>query len=166
MNIFKWLEFSHKYTKLDVREIHRTKQIRIRHMEPLIIEATQKTPQIVFDPSEGLFEISGRSLPENVVKTYDPVIKWLEKNLADVTNAIEFSFRMDYLNSASAKMISLILTKLEEFYASGVKINVLWYYNVDDDDIQSEGEIYQMLKKVPIKLVGIEEDDDQEDIFN
>ena len=59
--------------------------------------------------------------------------------------------RMDYLNSASAKMISLILTKLEELYSSGLKIDVLWYYNTDDDDIQSEGEIYQMLKKVPIK---------------
>jgi hypothetical protein len=69
---------------------------------------------------------------------------------------------MDYLNSASAKMISLILTKLEEFYASGIKVTVLWFYNTDDDDIQSEGEIYQMLKKVPIKLVGIEEEDDED----
>jgi len=135
-------------------------------METLVIEATLKTPRVVFDPGEKLFEISGRSLPENVVKTYDPVIKWLEKNLSEVSGEIEFIFRMDYLNSASAKMISLILTKLEEFYASGIKISVLWYYNTDDDDIQSEGEIYQMLKKVPIKLVGVEDDDDDEDVFN
>jgi len=46
-------------------------------MEPLIIEATPKTPKVVFDPNENLYEISGRSLPENVVKTYDPVIKWI-----------------------------------------------------------------------------------------
>ncbi|MDA3865975.1 MAG: DUF1987 domain-containing protein [Salinivirgaceae bacterium] len=131
-------------------------------MEPLIIESTSKTPRVVFDPNENLYEISGRSLPENVVKTYDPVIKWLEKNMSDVKGEIEFKFQMDYLNSASAKMISLILTKLEEFYASGIKVTVLWYFNTDDDDIQSEGEIYQMLKKVPIKLVGIEEEDDED----
>ncbi|MFO7863161.1 MAG: DUF1987 domain-containing protein [Salinivirgaceae bacterium] len=131
-------------------------------MEPLIIESTSKTPRVVFDPNENLYEISGRSLPENVVKTYDPVIKWLEKNMGDVKGEIEFKFQMDYLNSASAKMISLILTKLEEFYASGIKVTVLWFYNTDDDDIQSEGEIYQMLKKVPIKLVGIEEEDDED----
>lgn len=132
-------------------------------MEPLIIEATPKTPKVVFDPNEQHYEISGRSLPENVVKTYDPVIKWIERNLANAKGEIVVNFYMDYLNSASAKMISLILTKLEELYASGIKINVKWHYNTDDDDIQSEGEIYQMLKKVPIKLVGVEDEDDDED---
>ncbi|HON18344.1 MAG TPA: DUF1987 domain-containing protein [Salinivirgaceae bacterium] len=128
-------------------------------MEALIIEATPKTPRVVFDPSENFFEISGRSLPENVVKTYAPVIKWIEKNVGDLRNqSITFNFKMDYLNSASAKMISLILTKLEEFYKSGINIEVHWYYNTDDDDIQSEGEIYAMLKKVPIKLIGIKDD--------
>ncbi len=131
-------------------------------MEPLIIEATPKTPKVVFDPNENYFEISGRSLPENVVKTYDPVINWIERNLANAKGEIVVNFRMDYLNSASAKMISLILTKLEELYASGIKITVKWFYNTDDDDIQSEGEIYQMLKKVPIKLEGIEEEDDED----
>ncbi|MDD2562665.1 MAG: DUF1987 domain-containing protein [Salinivirgaceae bacterium] len=130
-------------------------------MEALIIEATPKTPRIVFDPVENYFEISGRSLPENVVKTYDPVIKWLEKNLGNLKNRnIEFNFKMDYLNSASAKMISLILTKLEEFYKTGVQVEVHWYYNTDDDDIQSEGEIYAMLKKVPIKLIGVDDSQD------
>ncbi len=131
-------------------------------MEPLIIEATPKTPKVVFDPNEDYYEISGRSLPENVVKTYDPVINWIERNLANAKGEIVMNFRMDYLNSASAKMISLILTKLEELYASGIKITVKWFYNTDDDDIQSEGEIYQMLKKVPIKLEGIEEEDDED----
>lgn len=132
-------------------------------MEPLIIEATPKTPKVVFDPGAKHYEISGRSLPENVVKTYDPVLKWIERNFADTKDEIKMKFKMDYLNSASAKMISLILTKLEEFYSSGLKVNVLWYYNSDDDDIQSEGEIYQMLKKVPIKLVEVDEDEDDDD---
>ncbi len=134
-------------------------------MEPLIIEATAKTPRVVFDPNEHLYEISGRSLPENVVKTYDPVIKWIERNLVEVKGEIVFNFKMDYLNSASAKMISMILTKLEELYASGIKVNVKWFYNTDDDDIQSEGEIYQMLKKVPIKLIAVEEDEEEDDVL-
>ncbi len=128
-------------------------------MEALIIEGTPKTPRVIFDPAENFFEISGRSLPENVVKTYDPIIKWVEKNVGELRDRqVVFNFKMDYLNSASAKMISLILTKLEEFYKSGINIEVHWHYNLDDDDIQSEGEIYAMLKKVPIKLIGIKDD--------
>ena len=126
---------------------------------PLVIDKTTKTPQIIFDPSNNIFEISGRSLPENVVKTYEPVLQWIDQNLGQISRDIVFTFRVDYLNSASAKMISLILTKLEEFYKSGVSIEVKWYYNLDDDDIQSEGEIYAKLKKIPIKLIGVEDDD-------
>ena len=126
---------------------------------PLIIDKTTKTPQIIFDPGNDIYEISGRSLPENVVKTYEPVLQWIDKNLGSITKDIVFNFRVDYLNSASAKMISLILTKLEEFYKSGIGIEVNWYYNLDDDDIQSEGEIYAKLKKIPIKLIGIEDED-------
>lgn len=130
---------------------------------PLIIDKTTKTPQIIFDPANKLFEISGRSLPENVIKTYEPVLQWIDRNLGKIQDNIVFSFRVDYLNSASAKMISLILTKLEDFYKSGIGIEVKWYYNLDDDDIQSEGEIYAKLKKIPINLIGIDDEDDDED---
>ena len=130
---------------------------------PLIIDKTTKTPQIIFDPAGNLFEISGRSLPENVVKTYEPVLQWIDQNVGKLQNGAVFTFKVDYLNSASAKMISLILTKLEEFYKSGISLEVKWYYNLDDDDIQSEGEIYAKLKKIPIKLIGVENEGDDDD---
>lgn len=129
-------------------------------IDPLIIDKTSKTPGIIFDPGNNRFEISGRSLPENVVKTYEPVLHWIDNNIGKISGDIEFIFKVDYLNSASAKMISLILSKLEEFYKSGIPIEVKWYYNTDDDDIQSEGEIYSKLKKIPIKLIGVDDNDD------
>lgn len=131
------------------------------NITPLIIEKTTKTPQIIFDPSNNFYEISGRSLPENVVKTYEPVLQWIDANLGKIDNGIVFTFKVDYLNSASAKMVSLILTKLEEYYKSGISIEVKWYYNYDDDDIQSEGEIYAKLKKIPITLIGVDDDDNE-----
>jgi SiaC family regulatory phosphoprotein len=116
-------------------------------MDKLIIEPTPKTPYIIFDPDDHKFEISGRSLPENVIKTYDPVLKWIDNNFGSFNNEINFDFKVDYLNSASAKMISLILSKLEEFYKNGQKIQVNWFYNTDDDDILSEGKLLSSLKK-------------------
>ena len=129
------------------------------NIEPLLIEATPKTPKIVFDPINNFYEISGRSLPENVVRTYEPILKWIDTNINYLPTPIEVNFRMDYLNSASAKMVSLILTKFEEFHKTNNDITINWYYFIDDDDIQSEGEIYAMLKKVPIKLIGIKDED-------
>ncbi len=130
------------------------------HIAPLIIDKTTKTPQIILDPDSGTYEVSGRSLPENVVKTYEPVLQWIDQNLGKIKDPIVFTFKVDYLNSASAKMISLILIKLEEYYKSGSAIEIKWYYNYDDDDIQSEGEIYAKIKKLPIKLIGTHDNDE------
>ena len=134
-------------------------------MEKLVIESTQKTPYVIFDPKNHLFEISGRSLPENVIKTFDPVLKWINENFPKYKEEIKFNFKVDYLNSASAKMISLILTKLEDFYKNGTKITINWYYNIDDDDILSEGKLLASLKKIPFELIPIEEIDEDEDFL-
>ena len=51
-------------------------------MEPIIIEGTPKTPTVKFDASEGVFEIKGRSIPENSVEFYKPLVDWLEKAMS------------------------------------------------------------------------------------
>ena len=56
-------------------------------ISPLIIEKTTKTPQVIFDPANEIFEISGRSLPENVVKTYEPVLQWIDQNIGKIQGA-------------------------------------------------------------------------------
>ena len=47
-------------------------------MEPIIIEGTPKTPTVKFDSTEGVFEIKGRSIPENSVEFYKPLVDWLD----------------------------------------------------------------------------------------
>ncbi len=42
-------------------------------MEPIIIEGTPKTPTVKFDAAQGVFEIKGRSIPENSVEFYKPL---------------------------------------------------------------------------------------------
>jgi len=48
-------------------------------MEPLIIEGTAKTPTVNFNASEGLIEIKGRSIPENSIEFYKPLVDWLDE---------------------------------------------------------------------------------------
>ena len=47
-------------------------------MEILDIRGTTDTPKVLFDPDNNIFEISGRSLPEDVITFYQPVIEWLD----------------------------------------------------------------------------------------
>jgi len=48
-------------------------------MNPLIIEGSTETPEIILDKKTNTFVFKGKSLPENPIYFYKPVIKWLRK---------------------------------------------------------------------------------------
>jgi hypothetical protein len=43
-------------------------------MEKIEIRETPKTPSVLFDPEQGLFEIRGKSIPENSNGFYTPLL--------------------------------------------------------------------------------------------
>ena len=47
-------------------------------MNILNLEGTEDTPKIILDKSNGIFEISGRSLPEDSAEFFQPVLDWLK----------------------------------------------------------------------------------------
>jgi hypothetical protein len=51
----------------------------------LVIEGTPKTPQIELDPFTGDFIFSGKSIPENAAKVYEPVLKWVSEYIQPLT---------------------------------------------------------------------------------
>lgn len=48
-------------------------------MESYYLEATPKTPKLDFNPDAETFLISGRSIPENSIEFYKPLLDWLDK---------------------------------------------------------------------------------------
>ena len=48
-------------------------------METLRIEQTDDCPLVILDPVDNQFEISGKSLPEDVLDFYQPVLDWLKE---------------------------------------------------------------------------------------
>ena len=132
-------------------------------MEPLIIEATEKTPGIILDPYHDLFEISGISRPENASEFYIPVINWLiefEKEVLDrkaikfdKKHPLNFKLKMNYFNSSSAKFLYDVMSKLVEFHKKGHIIRILWSFEKDDDDMKYAGEEMSELIEVPFQFI-------------
>jgi hypothetical protein len=113
----------------------------------LIIEETQDTPKIILDKSAGIFEISGRSLPENAVKFYAPVLQWIEEYAQTPKQTTHFEFKLDYFNSASTKKIFEIVVILEKLSQKNHPVTVNWYYSKDDELIKTRGlEIKEMVE--------------------
>jgi hypothetical protein len=118
----------------------------------LIIEETQDTPKVVFDRLNGVFEISGRSLPENAIKFYTPILRWLEEYISAPNPNTCFEFKLDYFNSASTKKIFEIVTILETLAVNNAAVIINWYYSKDDELIKSKGEEIKEMIDVPFDV--------------
>lgn len=123
-------------------------------MEALDIQGTNDTPKVILDTDNDIFEISGRSLPEDVVTFYQPVLEWLEEYKSNPLEYTEFVFRYIYFNTATSKLIQDILIKLEELYEKGHNVQVMWFYEEDDEDMQDTGEEFMENTDVPFELIG------------
>ena len=123
-------------------------------MKSLDIKGTNDTPKVILDKKNDMFEISGRSLPEDVVSFYKPIIDWLEEYKNDPLEYTEFVFRFIYFNTATSKLVQDIIFKLEELYEAGNNVQVMWFYEEDDEDMQDVGEEFMEICDVPFELMG------------
>jgi len=117
-------------------------------MEILNLKGTEDTPTILLDSKNGIFEISGRSLPEDSAEFYRPVIEWINAYAKAAGPSTEFVFKLEYFNTASSKLILDVLSALEEI--KGMKI--LWYFHDDDEDMEEAGQEFSELVEIPFEF--------------
>lgn len=123
-------------------------------MEVIKIKGTDDTPSIVLDKDNEIFEISGRSLPEDVSTFYEPILNWLDEYAEDPNSQTIFSFKLVYFNTASSKLLLDILMKLEELHENGNEVLIKWYYPEDDEDMQEAGEEYAEIVDIPFEQIS------------
>jgi hypothetical protein len=124
------------------------------NMEALDLKATNDTPKVLLDPENNIFEISGRSLPEDVVSFYQPVIDWLDEYKDSPNKSTEFVFKYIYFNTATSKLVQDILIKLEEISEDGNEVKVMWYYVEDDEDMLDLGEEFSENVDIPFEIIA------------
>lgn len=131
-------------------------------MKIIDIKPTEKTPKIILDDEELVFEMSGHSRPENV-RDYYHVIETLKKFYTDTLQhppykdyLIKLKFKMGYFNSASAKLIADIFLSADEFVTKNCNIKAYWFFNEKDDDMLEAGEYFnEIVEKLPVQFVAI-----------
>ena len=126
-------------------------------MEPIIIEGTPKTPSVKFDAKGGIFEIKGRSIPENSVEFYKPLNEWLDNYMQVPLGKTVVNIRLEYFNTSSSKCILDVFKRLEAIHKSKHDVEINWFYEEDDEDMLEAGEDYDSIIKVPFKMIEIVE---------
>jgi hypothetical protein len=117
-------------------------------MKALTIDGTDETPRVLLDRENQVFEISGRSLPEDSADFFNPILEWVRGYKTNPADSTHFVLRLDYLNTASSKFIQDILTELE-----GVRnARITWYYLEDDESMEEIGKEFAELVDVPFEF--------------
>lgn len=117
-------------------------------MNVLKIDAGDDTPAVYLDKSNGIFEISGRSLPEDTVSFYAPVFDWIKTYAHAPNPSTDFTFKLDYFNTSSSKIILDMISLLREI--AGARI--VWYSREDDEEVYDAGEEFSEQVSIPFEF--------------
>ncbi len=119
------------------------------------VEQTSKTPLINFDAQTGIFEMKGKSIPENSVQYYKPMYEWLDNYIQNPAKQTVINIQLDYFNTSSAKCIVDLFKKLEQISKGGKgEATINWLYDEPDEDMLEAGEDYKSIISIPFNLVS------------
>lgn len=124
-------------------------------MNSIQLEATPETPSIRLNKENGIFEMAGNSLPEDVKAFYNPILSWLDQYAEDPNQDTIVNMAFEYYNTSSSKMIFKVLERFRDIHRKGYNVKILWHYRDDDEDMVEAGEDYAKNLKIPFEFISI-----------
>ena len=118
------------------------------------IEATKKSPKVDLNPENGTAHFSGRSIHSDAFIFYDDIIDWFKRN-GDKFEELNVHFGFDHINTVTNKCLLQILLMIKKFSDGGKKVNIVWAYDDEDDDMLETGEELEILSGVKFEYKTI-----------
>lgn len=119
-------------------------------MERFVKQGSENTPTINFDSASGNFDISGKSIPEDSMIFYTPVIAWLKEYVTKPAENTIFSFRLEYFNTSSSKILLEIFNILEDISDT---LSLNWYCEEDDEDLEESASDFDEVLNYNINVI-------------
>ncbi|MBR6081868.1 MAG: DUF1987 domain-containing protein [Salinivirgaceae bacterium] len=122
-------------------------------MAPLVINGTEDTPEVIFDPETGKFSITGTSIPENARKFFDQILAWNDEYLKNPNDDTSVSFKLKYFNTASTKYLFDMMVQLKALAGNKKTLVFNWFFDKDDDDMFEAGQGFSKMLRYPFNFV-------------
>lgn len=122
-------------------------------MKVIRIEPTETTPRVILNKDNGDLLIQGKCLPEDVKKFFTPIIEWFDIYLDEPNPETVVELDFDYFNTASSKMILVILSRLRDLKRKGKWVQVIWKYPQYDLELEEAGEEFSSLLNIPFEFL-------------
>lgn len=122
-------------------------------MQALNIEATKSSPKIEFEPEEQKLTIKGESYPEDSFSFYEEIFDLMERAV-DKYDEFELEIEVSYLNTSSTKSFMTLLDIAEQAYQEGNDIQVVWYYQEDNEHSYELALDFKSYLELPFDIIA------------
>ena len=114
------------------------------------------TPYVKLDMEGGNLIIIGRSYPEHPELFYDPLLLEVSKYKGQLKfPKFTLKIALEIMNSGSTKYIFRLV---KDLYELSTGMEIIWYYEVDDESMLEEGLIYkESFPNSKFKLIEVED---------
>ena len=93
-----------------------------------------KSLEIELDPFTGDFIFSGKSIPENAAKVYEPVLKWVSEYILYARPTTNLRLNLEYFNTSSSLWLAKIFKVLTQINDPDYVLIFHLYLPVDEYD--------------------------------
>jgi len=130
-------------------------------MEALVREGGNRSPKVYFNAESGIFLLEGRSIPENALNLYAPVLAWLRAYIAIPAQDTHLEFKLSYFNSSSTEYLLEIFNLLKTVTERGLTFTCRWYREADDEDMEQIAQDFMALIGMQFQIKILEPTPDQ-----
>ncbi len=116
-------------------------------MDHLVIAQTEQTPLISF-LSNGLLEISGKSINEDSQDFWSPVILWVQAYSVKPSTKTCLNLFIESLDTSSSSALVEVLYVLKDMMKDGNEVRVHWNYEENDLDMFELGKDMDVLTQI------------------
>lgn len=140
-----------------------------KEFKNLFVEQTPKTPLVDLNQFNGELLLSGRSIPENAAKTYEPIFEWVTEYVNNPKPTTNLRLNLEYFNTASSIWLVKVLRAMAQISDPDNVLIIHLYLSLEDyDDIQQFDDIKESFAplsaifhdggpSIGIKLYGTDE---------
>lgn len=119
----------------------------------LYIPESRNTPEIDFNPLDGVLIIKGKSTPENATKIYGPVLDWINEYIKDPVEKTYLHFNLSYFNTSSSIWMTRMVKALSKIDDREKLLTINLYFHIEEYDEMDDEDIQEAIAMV-IKVIN------------
>ncbi len=114
-------------------------------IQNIFIDGSAKTPHVDFNQHSGDLILSGKSIPENAAKMYEPLLRWVNDYVGSPRQTTNLRLSLEYFNSSTAIWLAKIVRSLSRIAVKDYVLLIHLYFEIEEYDEMNMDELKDII---------------------